>query len=193
MDDLKKFLERFDTVWAVFLGVGSGVAAIWRLYRTHGRRWLRAMCLSDAVYSHFGPNAARELVSSIDRRKREGIIRESRQKLVEEELDLAVYVCSATGNCEWVNDRCANLLGISDSSCIGFGWLDGIEASERTSVFDIWMHAVKNRLPYECRYTVHNRRTGERRICITKAYPLISSDGKVWCYTGSIKPETPDA
>ena len=189
MDDLKKLYDRLSDLWAVVFGVVGGVTAIWRVYRVYGARIWRAVLLSDAIHIHFGPKAATAFIADFQNSKRDGIILESRLQLVENKLDLAGYVCSASGECEWVNSECAELLGIERINCLGFGWIEGIEATERTRVHSEWMHAVAHKLPYECRYTVHNRRSGKKTICVTFAFPHITSGGKLICYVGHLTPE----
>ena len=193
MEDIKKLVERLTDLWHWLLGLVSGVAAVWKLYTVYGSRFWRAIALSDAIYGHFGPEAAQQFVADLRDRKRDGVVRESRLQLVEKKLDLAVYLCSDAGTCEWVNTECAELLCIERANCIGLGWLEGIDAVERGKVYDVWMHAVTHRLPYECKYTVHNRRTGKKTLCLTYAYPHITSEGKLLCYVGYLIPETESA
>ena len=191
MDDIKKLIERLADLWHWLLGLVSGIAAVWKVYSVYGTRVRRAIVLSDAIHAHFGPEAAESFIADLRDRRRDGVVRESRLQLVEKKLDLAVYLCSDTGNCEWVNNETAELFGIERINCIGLGWLDGIAADERAKVYDVWMHAVSHRIPYECRYTVHNRRTGNKTICVTYAYPHITSGGKLLCYVGYVTPEKP--
>lgn len=189
MDDLKKLYDRLADLWAIVLGVVGGIAAIWRVYNIYGARLWRAVLLSDAIHSHFGHEAAKRFVDDLCERKREGIIRESRLQLVEKKLDLAVYLCSANGECEWVNNEAAELFGIERAGCVGLGWLEGIDAVERGHVYDVWMHSVSHRLPYEFRYTVKNRRTGIKTVCVTYAYPHLGKDGKLLYYVCYVTPD----
>lgn len=190
MDELKKFYDRLVDLWVILLGLGSGIVAIWRIYCVHGTRLRRAMLLSDAVYSYFGPKATKLILAEFQEHKREGVVRESRLQLVEKKLDLAVYLCSDTGSCEWVNVEFAELLGIERISCLGLGWLEGVEANERTQVYNSWIHAVSHHLPYEYRYTIHNRRSGKKSQCLSYAYPHITSAGVLLCYVGYLVAET---
>lgn len=189
MDDIKKLYDRLVDLWAVLLGMVGGITAIWRVYRVYGTRIWRAILLSDAIHDHFGAETANKFIAEIRDRKRDGVVRESRLQLVEKKLDLAVYLCSAEGQCQWVNNEFGELFGIERVYCIGHGWLEGIEAIERGQVYDVWMHAVKNKLPYEYRYTIKNRRTGVKMKCVTYAFPHLTSDGEVLCYVGYVQSE----
>lgn len=69
---------------------------------------------------------------------------------------------------------------------LGFGWIDAID--ERVEVFEQWMFAVENQLPYTSRYTIHNQRTGDRIPAVTRAFAAMADD-KVICYVGYVTPE----
>jgi PAS domain-containing protein len=189
VDDIKKLFERLTDLWHWLLGLVSGIIAVWKLCSIYGSRFWRAIALSDAIHDHLGPEASKQFVAEMREHKRDGVVRESRLQLVEKKLDLAVYLCSDTGSCEWVNNECAELIGLDRLDCLGLGWLEGVDAVERGKVYDVWMHAVSHRLPYEYKYTVHNRRTGKKIVCVTFAYPHITSDGKLLCYVGYLTPE----
>ena len=189
MDELKKLFERCFDMWHWVLGLVSGVAALWKFYRVYGDRFYRAIVLADAVYDHLGPKSPKQFLAEYREQKRNSIVRESRLQLVEKKLELAVYLCSETGECEWVNTECAELLGIERVDCLGLGWFEGVDAPERSAVYDSWMHSVAHKLSWECRYTLFNRRIERKTPCVTYAYPHLSG-GKLLCYVGYITPET---
>jgi PAS domain S-box-containing protein len=102
------------------------------------------------------------------------LLHHSRLQLIEERLDLAVYVCSAKGECEWVSEAISDLFGIDREKFVGYGWLEAIIGDEREGIHKKWKYAIENGLPYEASYTVRHQRTHRLIPCRTEAFPVFS-------------------
>lgn len=100
----------------------------------------------------------------------------------------ATYNCDVKGNCTFSNTALSNLFGMHYSEMIGKGWLRaiGLSQSERESVYEEWMNAVRNDLPFECIYNVVNQKTGDQYKCKTKADAQRKKDGTVMFYLGTV-------
>lgn len=101
-------------------------------------------------------------------------------------LDLSphpVYECNPTGECIFANGLLCDLFGLSAEDMMGSGWLEGILPEERERVFETWQSSVNNKIPYECSYTIRNRKTGVRHNAVTRALPL-EHDGVLIGYLG---------
>jgi diguanylate cyclase (GGDEF)-like protein/PAS domain S-box-containing protein len=67
----------------------------------------------------------------------------------------------------------------------GYGWLDNVHPDDREGVISIWQEAVTSRQPCANEYRIR-RLDGEYRWSLTRAVPLIDSDGKVQEWVGTI-------
>ena len=194
MEELKNAIHRLGELWHFVLGAISAGFAAYRIWRRHGVRVVTAYRVGLALHAEFGRDAAKQIAADLKRLSRMQLLHHSRLQLIEERLNLAVYICSAEGDCEWVSEAITNLFGIDREKFVGYGWLEAIVGDEREGVHKKWTYAIKNGLPYEARYTVRHQRTHKLTVCRTEAFPVFSGEDKVLSfYVGFVeKDEKPE-
>lgn len=188
MDDFSSAIKKLGEFWAIAAGLCAFAAGWLSFGRRHGRRLLRSVDLSDHLHQHFGHESTKTLAGELHRIHIDGAIREVRIALLERRSSSAIYVCdSVSGGCTYANSELADMYGMDAADFAGNGWTEGIVPEERAGVFSAWQNAIGNCLPYECEYTVLNRRTEERFRVHTRAYPAKLKSGKVVWYVGTVE------
>jgi len=177
-------LETITLAWGLLatIGVFVGTVLVWTLVGYSRVRFAVRLisCLHNTLGEHPGPKIKR-LAESI-------AVAEIRRLLIESTLGLSIFVCSKDGRLKDGNENLADLFGIDRSGLLGFGWLDAVCPDDRERVHEQWMYAVRNGLPYECEYTVKNRRqSNSEYIVVARAYPVQTPNGEVEYFVGSIK------
>lgn len=184
-------MDVFTTIGLVAEYWAYGVAAagfllsftsIWWYIR---RRVLFAYRAATAAQELYGDDAE-AVVAYWWMLKKNIAVLDLRQRLLESNLGLAIFVCNPDGDCEYVNEELGTLFGLDRADCKGFGWLEAIIPSERKAVHDAWIYSVKQEIPYEYEYTVKNLRTGAIFAAVARGYPVVKHDDKVLCYVGSV-------
>jgi hypothetical protein len=92
-----------------------------------------------------------------------------------------------TGKYTWVNNTLCNLFGIPFNEMLEYGWVTGIERSERVSVVDGWKNAIVKDIPYEWEYTVINQKTKDEVKCRVTTHALRNLDGTPLMYYGTVE------
>ena len=176
MDKLFEIVHWLDNLWTyIIVIVGLGGTA-----QKYGgpvyHKVVRVAQLSDRLYQHFGADASEKLIEELTRNSRDITLAAAQQDLVELHLDLAVFVCGPAGACIRGNNRFAELFGLDRSEWVGLGWIEGICQDEREEVHKTCMYSIANKLPYDSKFWICNRRTGERYFCELKSRPKFSLD-----------------
>jgi PAS domain S-box-containing protein len=63
-----------------------------------------------------------------------------------------VLLTDAEGRCEYVNDRWAELAGISPGEALGEGWFEAVHPDDRVQVGEEWARAVRSQTEFELDY-----------------------------------------
>lgn len=92
------------------------------------------------------------------------------------------------GKCIWVNNALCELFGMAHEEMLGFGWLAGVNESEREDVYNHWNIAVTKKIPYSWTYSVINQKTGKEIRCRAGANTIVLSNGKILEYCGYVTP-----
>jgi len=194
----------FSDVWGYFLAVSTvGLAGHRRIKRILTQVY-RVWNLSNRLHLHYGPDAAAKIIAKLGRHSRDLTILAAQQELVEMDLDLAVFICDASGEYSCVNSRFSHLFGLDREECEGRGWLECILPAERERVHKTWTYATSQKLAYDCHITVQNKSTGHRQRCLLQAKPWFSdglmlpdievakgdtkAESKVAFYLGTVRP-----
>mgnify|MGYP002134661587 CR=1 FL=1 len=183
--DIFSIFQRAADFWtygAAAAGFLLSFASVWWYIR---RRVLFAYRAVDAAQNLYGDDAA-AVVAYWWLLKKNIAVLDLRQRLLESNLGLAIFVCNPEGDCEYVNEELGELFGLDKADCKGFGWLEAVIPVERKTVHENWVFSVKQEIPYECDYHVKNVRSGEIFLVLAKGYPVLKHDGEVLCYVGSV-------
>ena len=92
-----------------------------------------------------------------------------RLDLLENTVNLGIYICDSDGKCIYANNTLSKIFGLDKSEMLGFGWLKPVTNKEE--VFKEWEFSVKNKIPYKTEYELLNDNT-----IVTEAYPSIKED-----------------
>ena len=188
MQHLLTLLEQLGSLWIYGVAVvGFLVSAYgaWRLFRA---RVLFVVRAADAVRRVYGDDAE-AVVEFWYARQKTMAVQDVRQRLLESHLGFAIFVCSADGRCEFVNEELAEMFGLDSNACNGFGWLEAIDPDDRKGVHEAWMFCVTNKIPYEKDYRLVNKRTGVHLKVTARAYPVTRYNGEILCYVGTVREE----
>lgn len=157
--------------------------------------------LSD-LETKFSPNGGSSLDDVIRGIKTDS--EKTRQKLSEvistlEIHDQKHYVIWATqtdgiyeadihsGDCLWVNPALSEMFGLDATNMLGRGWLRAVNPAEREGVWLRWWESLKNGIPFEAEYEVHNVRTHERFRVQTAIIKSIVRENKPVTHIGIVK------
>jgi PAS domain S-box-containing protein len=135
---------------------------------------------------------ASKIARDISARKRtEEALRysEERHRGLAEAIAAVVWMTDAHGR---VDDmpQWRKLTGQSFEEVRGFGWLDAIHADDRAATREVWMRAVKMRIPYDAEYRVRTA-GGAYRWYNARGVPVLADDGTVREWIGVCIDVTP--
>ncbi len=98
---------------------------------------------------------------------------------------VGIWRSDLDGNCLYLNNHCAELIGISPQDALGKNWFKNIHPDDRKNLSSIWKEAEKSstNFEYECRYLTPKEKTTKvvGRIIFEK-----NSGGKAVGYIGTI-------
>ena len=123
----------------------------------------RVVPFIDNMNHEFSPNSGKSIKDQINRIDDALRLAELRSKLIASNLltTTGVYECSPDGDCTWANNAFCDMLGLSQDEVIGSGWLNGVMGTDRLRVWEDWQTSIEQDIPYECIFTIVNRRTRE--------------------------------
>jgi PAS domain S-box-containing protein len=104
-------------------------------------------------------------------------------------LDAAVFECSETGFCTYVNPAYSRLTGLVGTDALGEGWMAAVHADDRERVASEWRRAVdeeKNSMTVV--YRIRNLNTSNVVEVRGVAQPLHDAKEKVIGWIGMIEP-----
>lgn len=113
--------------------------------------------------------------------------REERFSSIAELSPVGLFMTDADGSCEYVNERYAELYGMSIEECMGEGWKDGIHPDDRERIFSTWYESVKNNDPI---YANEYRTAKTSREISVKAKALRNEENKTYAFLGVIEDVT---
>lgn len=181
LDILPKILGWTGSVFGFFL-------VSWRWIR----RALRAIRLADDFHHHFGDRCVEDIKRFVDEIRRCHTESEIRHRLAENYLLIGVYICNRDGLLTWANEHLCERFGLDMHSLEGNGWLSALPEEDREDAYNHWMAAVRNHIPYDCRYTIINQRTNKVQAMRTRAYSIRDDKNEVQCYVGYVVEDVSD-
>ena len=105
-----------------------------------------------------------------------------------EEAGVCWFECNPDGKTIAVSQPLCDLFGMTEDQMLkdGTGWLLAIEGHNGPQ-WAAWMASVKDRIPYRDRYTIHNRRNGQRIVVESTATRFEDNKGNTILFYGKVK------
>ena len=122
-----------------------------------------------------------------ERKQAEEALRESegRFRTLAESSPVGIFLDDAQGNAIYVNDRCAELVGLSPKECLGFSWVPSIHPDDRERVIREWAKAVEQGTTFHQEYRwVHG--DGSVVSTIGLVAPVRGEGGEVILFVGKL-------
>lgn len=127
-----------------------------------------------------------ESLIELTARNKEIYFREKRFATIAELSPIGLFLTNADGQCQFVNQRYSDIVGMSYEDCIGDGWKEGIYEEDRARIFQTWYESVKNNDPhYVNEYRVV--RNGELRNIAVKAKPIKDENSEITGFVGMVE------
>jgi len=123
-----------------------------------------------------------------DKRKQaEQALRESEEKFrtLTVSSPVGMFLNDAQGNAIYINEKCAELVGMPAEEALNLDWVSAIHPDDRERVTTEWAKAVKNGEEFHLEYRwVHA--DGKVVWTLGDIVPAIGSDGKITVYIGTL-------
>ncbi len=121
---------------------------------------------------------------NLKKQSHELYLREERFSSIAELSPVGLFMTDAEGNCEYVNERYAELYGMSTDDCLGEGWKEGIHPDDRERIFSTWYQSVANDEPI---YSNEYRTSFTSREVSVKAKALRDENEEIYAFLGMIE------
>jgi len=118
-----------------------------------------------------------------EERARAVAIGERKYKTLANAVDGVLFVTDANGSCEFVNDRFAEITGITFDDSLGFGWTKALHADDVEATIAKWESSIASEQSYQHEYRLRTK-DGSYRWFMIKANPLCDEDGKITHWFG---------
>ena len=110
--------------------------------------------------------------------------REERFSSIAELSPVGLFMTDADGNCEYVNQRYCDLVGLTSEECMGEGWRNGLHPDDKERIFSSWYESVANNDPI---YTNEYRTAKTSREISVKAKALRNEENEIYAFLGVIE------
>ncbi|MBF1999196.1 MAG: PAS domain S-box protein [Synechococcales cyanobacterium M58_A2018_015] len=110
---------------------------------------------------------------------------EERYRYLAEAIPNLVWTCSATGQCDYVNQRLCDYTGLTPEQAHGLGWLEIVHPQDRDRSYAIWMQAVQSGNSYTCEYRLRRSSDHSYRWHLARGVPLHDANGHVVKWFGT--------
>lgn len=159
---------------------------VWKNYRNW---WMRYRYYHNTGYylvkdieDHFGAEAGAIIKKLISDKGYSILLSQKRLDIIENAINIGIYLCDASGKCTYTNKVLAEMFGLQQSDMLGYGWLQPIIDKQKTHYN--WRFSVDNKIPYKDEYEIEV--DGETKQCYTEAIQSIE-DGIVIGFVGFVR------
>lgn len=129
-----------------------------------------------------------------DRKQAESQRQQAEKALIESQENFAnlaklapvgIFRTDVEGYCLYVNDRCFEMIGVSQAEAMGQGWANNLHPDDRDRTIAAWFDFVKKGIPFNCEYRFV--RSNYTTIWVFgQAVPQKDADGNTIGYIGTI-------
>lgn len=125
-------------------------------------------------------------IQKLAARTEEVDLRERRFRTIAELSPIGLFLTDADGNCQFVNQRYSDIVGLSFKESLGDGWKNAIYEEDRNKIFDTWFNSVKNN---EENYINEYRviKDGIFKYIAVKAKPIKNDNNEISSFVGMIE------
>lgn len=109
---------------------------------------------------------------------------EARYRTLADTMPQVVFIATASGFVEYVNQPGLEYMGLPLDQAIGFGWLDAVHPDDRRLVADRWLECLKIGKTYEFEHRLL-RVDGQYRWQLARAVPIGGETGAVVRWIGT--------
>jgi len=98
---------------------------------------------------------------------------------------VGIYFNDAQGKAVYINNKCAELVGVPADNALNFDWIPFLHPDDRDRMVSEWENAFKNSTEFHCEYRwVHQ----DGRIVWTlgEVIPILGEDGKAAMFIGTL-------
>lgn len=141
------------------------------------------------IKSQVFPNGGGSISDKLDMALQLARKADQRSIALTERAQIAVYECDSKGNCTFVNSILARLFGMERSEMLGNGWLKAVDSEDKNRVYQTFLEAIHNKIPYNAHYTVINQKTGEKIKCFASAEVTRGPAGEIIFIHGTVEVE----
>ncbi|MEH2078469.1 MAG: PAS domain S-box protein [Nostoc sp.] len=122
-----------------------------------------------------------------ERQRYEAALRESEERFrnLADNAPVMVWVTDPTGFCTYLSQGWYNFTGQTESTGLGFGWLDGTHPEDREMAQRVFLDANQRQEAFQLEYRLQNK-NGEYIWAIDAASPWLGVDGQFKGYIGSV-------
>ena len=181
--------ESLKIITGVFAIIG-GLYAFGRIIFPYCKAYLAALYYHHTVGIHILKNIEKEFGVQAGKSIKDALVSLNnkvdtgniRMDLIENTVNLGIYICDTSGKCSYVNRTLSEMFGQDKNDMLGYGWLEHI--TDKQKAFNTWRFSVENSIPYNDVYEVSVN--GVVRRFSTEAEPSIEV-GIVLGYVGIVK------
>lgn len=167
--------------------IGAGVFAyVWKQFYSlfQSVTWIhgQGFKILKGLESKFG-NTPAEVIHNIARKLADNQAKDGmRIDIIEENLNLGIFVCDKDGKWIWANRFLCDLFGVDEQDIHGLDWIACIK--DQPKALNTWKFAIQNQIPYRDEFIVL---VGDQEITCESKAETSCSDGICLGWVGYVQ------
>lgn len=170
---LRMGAETIAAIGAAIAVIAAGYVWVRRTWWKPGKALLSEVRSAVAMLS---PNGGKSLYDLVDRIDRRTAMSDQRTRALAAALDRGELTLCADGEVEAVSAALSRWLGRPDADFLGRAWISLLSPESRPAVMVDWLHAQKDRRPYEGVWRMADSYGGYVRLRV-QANPVFEVEG----------------
>ncbi|WP_019501237.1 PAS domain S-box protein [Pseudanabaena sp. PCC 6802] len=98
-------------------------------------------------------------------------------------MPVGVFYTDASCNCQYINQRLSQMIGMTLEAAMGGGWLKGLYPEDRDRVAHEWLHAIDREIPFESEFRLQRQ---DGSITWVFGQAIAEGSGKDKIYIGTV-------